>query len=132
MKIRFFALLLMAVMTVSLLAGCGLRVMHLPKSEQLDASVTIQDVPDGSVPLAANPTGSQAPGAPQTLTEQEILAIALTHAGFAEDEVRALRVEPELWDRIPHFDVEFTVGRWEYEYEIHAETGAILSFDRDD
>ena len=129
MKTRIFALLLMAVMTLSLLAGCSLRSVNAPVPEQLDASLTIQNDP---VPLAPDPTGSQTPAAPGALTEDEILAIALTHAGFAEDEVRSLRIEPELRDRVPHFDVEFESGRWEYEYEIHAQTGEILSFDLDD
>lgn len=66
------------------------------------------------------------------LTAEEAQAIALEHAGFTADQVRFLRTEPELRDRVPHYDVEFQEGRWEYDYEIHAQTGEILSFDRDD
>ena len=126
MNIRVFAVLLIAAMALSLLAGCSLRSMDHPISEQLDASVTIRKIPEGDAPLPASPTD------PQPLTEAEVMAIVLAHAGFAQDEVRSLRVERELRDRTPHFDVEFEAGRWEYEYEIHAQTGAVLSFDRDD
>jgi uncharacterized membrane protein YkoI len=66
------------------------------------------------------------------LTAEEAQAIALEHAGFTADQVRFLRTEPELRDRVPHYDVEFQEGRWEYDCEIHSETGEILSFDRDD
>lgn len=66
------------------------------------------------------------------LTAGEAQAIALEDAGFTADQVTRLRTEPELHDRVPHYDVEFHEGRWEYEYEIHAETGEILSFDKDD
>ena len=65
------------------------------------------------------------------LTAEEAQAIALNHAGFTADQVRFLRTEPELRDRVPHYDVEFQEGRWEYDYEIHAETGEILSFEKD-
>ena len=67
-----------------------------------------------------------------TLTEAEATAIALEHAGFTADQVSFLNIEPELLDRSPHYDVEFREGRWEYELEIHAETGAVLSFEKDD
>lgn len=76
-------------------------------------------------------TGCAAPAAGK-LSAEEAQAIALEHAGFSGEEVRHLRADPELWDRIPHYDVEFAAGRWVYEYEIHAETGAILSFEKDD
>ena len=47
------------------------------------------------------------------------------------EEVQRLRAEPELHDRVPHYDIEFHHGRLEYEYEIHAETGDILSHEKD-
>lgn len=66
------------------------------------------------------------------LTKEEAEAIALKHAGFTENQVSYLRTEYDLDHRIPEYDVEFREGRWEYEYEIHAETGTILSFEKDD
>lgn len=66
------------------------------------------------------------------LTAEEAKAIALSHAGFTADQVKFLRAEFEIDDRIPQFDIEFREGYWEYDYEIHAETGVILSFDKDD
>ncbi len=67
-----------------------------------------------------------------SLTKEEAEAIALKHAGFTNAQVSYLRTEYDIDDRIPEYDVEFREGRWEYEYEIHAETGAILSFEKDD
>lgn len=101
---RFRATLLGAVLTLSLLTGCAARA---------------------ALPLR---TESSA----QTMTAEEAQAIALAHGGFTADQVSFLRTEPELRDRVPHYDVEFRVDRWEYEYEIHAETGEILSFEKDD
>lgn len=66
------------------------------------------------------------------LTKAEAEANALKHAGFAAGQVNGLRSEYDFDDAVPHYDVEFRVGQWEYEYEIHAETGAVLSFEKDD
>ena len=67
-----------------------------------------------------------------TVTEKEAMAISLEHAGFDETQVKFLRAEFEIDDRAPHYDVSFLQGQWEYEYEIDAQTGEILSFERDD
>ena len=34
-------------------------------------------------------------------------------------------------DRVPHYDIEFVYGGYEYEFEINAKTGAIIEFDRE-
>ena len=115
---RFPAALLGAALTLSLLTGCTVRAAVPTKPEPSAQTQT-------AAPIQTEPSV-------QTITAEEAQAIALTHAGFTADQVRFLRTEPELRDRVPHYDVEFQEGRWEYDYEIHAETGEILSFDRDD
>ena len=42
-----------------------------------------------------------------------------------------VRTEFEVDDGAPQYDVEFHQGDWEYEFEIHAENGKILSYDKD-
>ena len=79
--------------------------------------------------------GSQS--APQQTTEkyiseEEAKSIVLTHAGFTADQVSLLRIGFEYDDGIPEYNVEFREGYLEYEYEIHAVTGQILSFEKDD
>lgn len=83
-----------------------------------------------STPVAPSPTQPAAPAA--QLSEGEALAIALDHAGFTEAEVTNLCIRLDTDDRTPDYEIEFRRGRLEYEYEIHAETGAIKDFDRDD
>ena len=116
---HFRAALLSAVLTMSLLTGCAA------------SAVNDQTQAPQSAPAASTPAQTPAETTRQ-LTAEEAQAIALQHAGFTADQVRFLRTEPELRDRVPHYDVEFTEGRWEYDYEIHAETGEILSFQKDD
>lgn len=65
------------------------------------------------------------------LTREEAEKIALDHLGFTTDQVTRLRTEYEIDDGLPQFDIEFHQGDWEYEFEIHAENGQILSYDKD-
>lgn len=113
MKYHIFTLLLAAV----LLVGCGSPMM------QMDAN-------------AAQSAAGSLPGTPETaaalLTREEAQAIALEHAGLTADQVTRLRTEYEIDDGIPRYEVTFRQGRWEYDYEIHAKTGTILSYDRDE
>ena len=78
------------------------------------------------------PKTSTEPTPAQELTREEAQAIALDHAGYTADQVTGLRTHRDKDDRTPTYEIEFRVGRTEYEYEIHAETGRILDFDRDD
>lgn len=76
---------------------------------------------------------TQPPAATETLalTQAESETIALNHAGVTADGVTALRSHYEVDDGIPKWDVEFRVGDWEYDFDIHAETGAVLEWDKD-
>ena len=65
------------------------------------------------------------------LTTEEAQAIVLEHAGFPAEDVQWLRTEFEMDDRMPQYEVQFRQGSLEYEYEIHGETGEILSMDVD-
>jgi len=87
------------------------------------APAETQPVPPQMPPAAAEST--------QLLTKEQAQQIALDHLGFTADQVTRLRVEYEIDDGIPQFDVEFHQGDWEYEFEIHGENGKIISFDKD-
>ncbi|MFI3251258.1 MAG: PepSY domain-containing protein, partial [Eubacteriales bacterium] len=65
------------------------------------------------------------------ISEAEAKRIALAHAGVSESEVTFAKVELDWDDGIQEYEVEFYVGYNEYDYEINALTGAILSYDRD-
>lgn len=81
-----------------------------------------------SVPQSTVP---QPVGSANRLIAEEAKVIALQHAALTEDAVRFLRVEFDYDDGVPRYEVEFVADGWEYEYDIHAQTGAILSFDKD-
>ena len=65
------------------------------------------------------------------LTREEAEKIAMDYLGVTADQVTRLRTEYEIDDGIPQFDIELHQGDWEHEFEIHAESGQILSYDKD-
>ena len=97
------------------------------------------ETPASDVPATANepaeaPTlkATEVPAPPSgQLTKEESIAVALAHAGLSESQVTRLKAEFDYDDGRPEYDVEFRYNGWEYEYEIHAESGKILSYDKE-
>ena len=57
--------------------------------------------------------------------------IALSHAGHSIDKVSFVKAEIDYEDGIKVYDIDFYRGNVEYDYEINAATGSILSVDWD-
>lgn len=86
---------------------------------------------DGSVPdrtPASKPSG----GNTQTdIGRNAAKAAALTHAGVTEDQVSRLKIERDNDDGRLEYEVDFRIGRTEYNYTIDAYTGAVLEHEKD-
>ena len=104
MKIRLFAALLVALLSLSLMAGCTLGNAE---SQQLTQP------PEGAI------------------TAKAAEEIAISHAQVNPTEVTRLRTEFDYENGVPEYDVEFYHDGWEYDYEIHAQTGEILFWDKE-
>ena len=65
------------------------------------------------------------------IARQEAVAIALRHAGVTEDRVTGLRTEYEPDEGQGHYEIQFTADGWEYEYEIAANSGKIICFEKE-
>ena len=65
------------------------------------------------------------------ISENEAKSIAFSHASVDAANVKFSKVELDRDDMIVHYDVEFVEGKYEYEYEINAETGKVIAFDKD-
>ena len=128
MKIRLFSLLLVAVLAVPAMTGC-----QAARSAGRAVERGVESA-GNAVKQAVDPTTATASGthANPALTLEEAQNIALKHAGFAADQVTALHTEYEIEHGVPQYDVEFHHGAWEYDYVIHADTGEILSYSKDD
>ena len=132
MKRKIPILIALAMLTiVALLTACSPRQVE-KQLEQFEDQVenrldAAEDVISDAVQEAI-PTVTAAPG---MLTAEDAKAIAVEHAGLIGQQVSRLRAEYEIDDGVPQYDVEFYHDGIEYSYEIHAETGQILSFEKD-
>lgn len=141
MKIRIYAILLLAAVCFTLFTGCAsvsaLQQLdraeevldhHLDVAEekienQIEAALTEAPVSKEQAPAA--PAQTAAAEAKQ-ITEEEAVSIALKHAGLTKDQVTHLYARFGYDDMRPEYDVDFLYDGMEYDYEIHAETGKIL------
>lgn len=126
------AVLLILVLTLSL-AGCSagsmeerLDIAENKVEEKLDAA---KDSMERTLRGTVTPTSTET--AETTITQAQAENIALEFAGFSAAQVTRLRTEYEIDEGIPQYHVEFHEGDWEYEFEISATDGKILSYDKD-
>lgn len=138
-KYKGCTLVLAVLLLMTLLPGCSAnrQTSNAGNNQTVTTTTPDQGMPPTAIPNATttttpatNDTADVTPDA-SALTKEQAQEIALKHAGFTADQVERLRTEYEIDDRVPQYDVEFYVDQWEYEYEIHAESGDIISFDKD-
>lgn len=66
-----------------------------------------------------------------TVTKDEALAIALEHAQLTKDDIKGLRIKLERDDGKVQYEIEFYSDSLEFDYDVDAISGEIISFDRD-
>ena len=129
-KQKFNALVFGLVLLVAMI-GCT----PAPSARQVASKTPVAENPRQTEPLIDTKIVETLPPAEaetvQQLTEEQARQIALDHIGATADQVTLLRARYEIDDGILQYDVEFYQGDWEYEFEIHAQSGQILSFDKD-
>lgn len=113
-----YTLIAFTLMSTVFISGCG-------KSE-MDANNTSNATQNAgsTADTASNTTGKE-------ISEENAKKIALDHAKVAESDTTALFVQKEIDDGISVYNVEFYVQEKEYDYEIKAEDGTIISTDFD-
>ncbi len=68
----------------------------------------------------------------EIITENQAQETALNHAGLKSDEVKIIKTKLDWDDGIQKYEVEFySSNNKEYDYEINAVTGEIISYDYD-
>lgn len=77
-------------------------------------------------------SSSSAPSAkPSYIGAEKAKSIALNHAGISEAEAKFLEIELDRDDYIKKYEVSFHFGDFEYDYDINAETGEIISAEKE-
>ena len=147
MKKRFYACTAALFLAALPLAACSNRQAAVPETQSIATSQ--EDLASGSQDTALNVTqtsteettpsagdsveiASQPSSAANAfISEADAKKTAFDHAGVAEADVTGLRVKLDYDDGRQVYDVEFYSGNQEYDYEINAVDGTILSFDQE-
>ncbi len=66
-----------------------------------------------------------------TITAAKAKEIALKHAGVSADKAKGIKAEYDFDDGVRKYEVEFRIDTVEYDYEINAVTGAVISCEKD-
>lgn len=104
---------------------------YLP-AEQLASAVGYNATSDDdSVSLTRKNTVSTFPAASGDIGSEKAKSIALNHAGVTSSTAKFVKAEREYDDGRLTYDVDFYAGNKEYDYEILAADGTILSYDAD-
>ena len=104
---------------------------YLP-AEQLASAVGYNATSDdNSVSLTRKNTVSTFPAASGDIGSEKAKSIALNHAGVTSSTAKFVKVERDRDDGRLLYEVEFYAGNKEYDYEILASDGTILSYDAD-
>jgi uncharacterized membrane protein YkoI len=96
-----------------------------------------EDREDGRRPIVPNPNGDKpttdAPSSSpaELLSDEDAEDIALNHAGVTRNDAKALRSKLDREDGRTVYEIEFRVGKTEYEYEIDAKDGTIVKYEID-
>ena len=83
------------------------------------------------IPATDSPTPAPSVEGLGELTSEEAKQVALSDAQVTEDEVINLRVETDYDDHVLVYEIDFTYDTYEYDYKIDANTGDVVSYDRD-
>lgn len=100
-------------------------------TEEVKEEVTATPTAEATAAPAADNGASQAQNntSGDDIGEAKAREIALEHAGLAEADVTFVKVRLDRDDGRLDYDVDFYSGNTEYDYEIDAATGEIVSFD---
>lgn len=100
------------------------KILEADRVGVKDSSPENNDTSLNSEDNADSPSGSK-------ITLGEAKTAALKHAGIAASGATFVKAEKDCEDDIVVYEIEFYSGNIEYDFEISAETGEILSFDKD-
>ena len=96
------------------------------------AATTPQSAPtQPAATVAPATTAAQSNNTAGDIGIEKANEIAISHAGLSSGSVSFVKAKIDTEDGVKVYDIEFYSGNVEYDYEINAATGAIVSFDQD-
>ncbi|MBS6929386.1 MAG: PepSY domain-containing protein [Lachnospiraceae bacterium oral taxon 082] len=96
--------------------------------ENTTVSATTAAQPQPAATTAVQPKANNTSG---DIGVEKAKEIAMSHAGVSAGSLSFVKAKLDYEDGVKVYDIEFYSGNVEYDYEINAATGAIVSFDQD-
>ncbi len=97
-------------------------------TDQYDYDINVQT---GKILDAEKNDKSLLAEAYKKIAESEAKAVALKHAGLKEADITNYKIEFDVDDGIPSYEIEFCSGGYEYEYDIHSSDGKIIKSEKE-
>ncbi len=119
---RILSVVLVCIMVLALFAACS--PSKAPANDAQNAGKSANTVPSAD-------SNGQSENKGDFIGEEKAKQIALERAEISGDDIVFDRAELDLDDGIWQYEVEFRQGRWEYDANIKADDGTVLSFDKD-
>lgn len=82
------------------------------------------------VSVKTNGTASAAAGSEKLVTKAKAEEVALGHAGLKKSQVKFFECKLDRENGIKVYEVEFDYGGYEYEYEVNAVSGKVISVEK--
>jgi uncharacterized membrane protein YkoI len=140
-RINKKTLLLLAsiILTVGVFASCikeensddKNNSVGLSSSKLTDKTQPTTDVSNYQTSSSKTPLSQSVLTTPTKFTQTQAEDIALKHAGIARADVTYIRTEKDYERSYNEYDIEFRVGNYEFSYEINADTGSIISSEKE-
>ena len=137
---KLLALTLSLLLTLSLVGCFGNVLSPAKQTQQIIENQVVADETAAQVQAETEAPTNAPTDAPtqapekikdEKISEEKAKKIALDHAGLKEADVKHLFVELDYDDGVLRYEVDFRQGQYEYDYDIDAKTGQILSYDKD-
>ncbi len=115
---------LLAIVVALLLSACQDELITPASTTTNETTVATTTVPSSTF-LPSSTT------VVKTISREQAKTIALQHAGLADAAIRRVEAERDIERGVLVYEVEFDHNGYEYSYNIHAETGEILWFEKE-
>ncbi len=91
-----------------------------------------QQKPDNNPTTPATKNNSPAEKVTENIiTKEKAKTIVLSHAGLEENEIGRYKIELDRERNTLVYEIEFTSGKHEYDYEVNAEIGKIIKSEKE-
>lgn len=112
--------------------GFWLAMQPMLKSTNTEQSNSINTPNNGQEQVTNTPNINSVSNETTGVTLEKAKQIALKHAELTASQVVFTKAKLETDDGVRMYEIDFSHNSWEYEYEIHAGTGAVLKVDKDE